>query len=78
MLSEIIKECSATKEGIGLHELAQKLGKEPAVVKGMLELLLCMGKLVEVQGQEFCETCSARSSCMLIPPSKRTYTIPQT
>ncbi len=57
-----------------LEEVAQKLGREPSVVEGMLETLVKLGKLVEI-GSEVCDLCPASSMCILISPARRTFTL---
>jgi len=74
MLSRILAIYEQDPGVMCLEEVAQKLGREPSVVEGMLETLVKLGKLVEI-GSEVCDLCPASSMCILISSARRTFTL---
>ena len=74
MLSSILAIYEQDPGVLCVEEVAQKLGREPSVVEGMLETLVNLGKLVEI-GAETCGLCPASSSCILISSERRSFTL---
>ena len=66
-------EFESTTKGLCLEEVAQRLGKDPRVVAGALDLLANMGKLDEIESST-CDFCPVRGMCSVIPDPKRMYT----
>ena len=58
--------------GLCVEEIAQRLGKEPGVVAGALDLLVNMGKLDEIE-RSLCDVCPVRGVCSVISDSTRVY-----
>ncbi len=74
MLSQILTEFENTTRGLCLEEIAQRLGKDPRVVAGALDLLVNMGKLDEIE-INMCDSCPVRGNCSVIADSKRIYNL---
>ena len=72
MLSQILNELENTIGGLCVDEIAQRLGKEPGVVAGALDLLVNMGKLDEIE-RSLCDVCPVRGVCSVISDSTRVY-----
>ncbi len=78
MLSQILKEFEKPTKGLCLEEIAQRLGKDPRVVAGALDLLVKMGKLDGIEGG-MCDSCPIRSMCSgAMPPNIYTLTTNKT
>jgi hypothetical protein len=73
MLSRILAEFERTPEPLCIDEIAKSLEAEPAAVEAGLDLLVQMGRLVEIGGLEACSSCPVRSGCYLIPATRRTF-----
>ena len=76
MLTEILKACETSPQGLCLEEISRRLKKDPSTVEGMIDLLVHLGKIVEHPAETVCETCPARTSCVLIGRSDRLYSVP--
>jgi hypothetical protein len=74
MLSQILTEFDNTTRGLCVEEIAQKLGRNPRVVAGALDLLVNMGKL-DVIEVGVCDSCPVRDICSAITNPKRIYVI---
>ncbi|KPK94713.1 MAG: hypothetical protein AMJ88_03380 [Anaerolineae bacterium SM23_ 63] len=72
MLSQILTEFGNTTRGLCLEEIVQRLGKNPRVVEGALDLLVNMGKLDEIESST-CDLCPVRGVCGVISAPKRIY-----
>lgn len=72
MLSQILTEFENTTRGLCLDEIAQRIGKDPRVVAGALDLLVNMGKLNEIESS-MCDFCPVRGMCSVISDPKRIY-----
>ena len=67
MLARIIDEFKQAKGLMDLNELSRRLGIERSALEGMLQLLVCQGKLREVgTGTETCDHCPSRLGCAQI------------
>jgi hypothetical protein len=72
MLNQILTEFENTTGGLCLEEIAQRIGKDPRVVSGALDLLINMGKLDQIQ-TGMCNVCPVRSICNVVSDPKRMY-----
>ena len=72
MLNQIIMEFEKSTSGLCLEEVAQRLGKDPGVVAGALDLLVNMGKLDEIESS-MCDFCPVRDMCIVISNPKRVF-----
>jgi hypothetical protein len=72
MLSQILAELENSTIGLCLEEIAQRLGKDPSVVAGALDLLVNMGRLNELESSK-CDVCPVSSMCSVISDPKRIY-----
>jgi predicted transcriptional regulator with HTH domain len=75
MLRQILDMIEREPNSLYLEEIAYRLDKAPSAVEGMLDTLVCMGKLVEVNQTTLCEICQLRSVCIASPPASRTYAL---
>lgn len=75
MIAEALDEFERTARALCPQEIAKRLGKEPSVVEGMLELLVRMGKLVEVENTGLCDSCPAYAKCLRVESPLRTFTL---
>lgn len=74
MLNQILTEFENTARGLCLEEIAQRLGKDPRVVAGALDLLVNMGKLDEIESS-MCDFCPVRGMCSVISDPERIYAL---
>ncbi|NIS81769.1 MAG: hypothetical protein GTO14_16530 [Anaerolineales bacterium] len=75
MLGDILDEFGRTRNTLYFQDVSKRLGKEPAVVEGMLELLVRVGRLVEVNGARICDSCPMRAKCLCLKSSHRTFSL---
>ena len=73
MLAQIMAEFDRERCPLSNRELADKLGKDIAVVEGMLETLVRSGRLVELRRDGLCEQCPAQSLCIVLPLEGRRF-----
>jgi hypothetical protein len=74
MLKQILTEFENTFTVLCLEEIAQRIGKDPRVVEGMLDTLIRMGRLIEMESME-CSSCPVHGTCRLIAASGRTFVL---
>lgn len=74
MLNQILKEFENAARGLCLEEIAQRLGKDPRVVAGALDLLVNMGKLDEIENG-MCDFCPVRSMCSEVSDPMRIFAL---
>jgi hypothetical protein len=72
MLNQILLEFENTTSGLCVDEVAQRLGKDPGVVAGALDLLVNMGKLDEIESS-VCDSCPVRGMCSGISRPQRIF-----
>lgn len=74
MLNQILTEFENTTRGLCLEEIANRLGKDPRVVAGALDLLVNMGKLDEIESS-MCDFCPVRGMCSVSANLMHIYTL---
>ncbi|HEY44231.1 MAG TPA: hypothetical protein G4O11_09645 [Anaerolineae bacterium] len=74
MLKQILAELENTTSGLSLEEIAQRIGKDPRVVEGMLDMLVRMGMLIEVDNVA-CSSCPLHDTCRVIATTERTFSL---
>ena len=74
MLKQILVELENTTTGLCLEEIAQRIGKDPMVVEGMLDMLVRMGMLVEVDTTA-CPSCPLHDTCRMIATADRIFVL---
>lgn len=74
MLRQILSEIENSPRGLCLEEIAQRLGKDPNVVAGALDLLVHMGKLDQIESSA-CDVCPMRGMCSVISDPTHIFTL---
>lgn len=72
MLKQILTEFENTTTVLCLEEIAQRIGKDPRVVEGILDTLIRMGRLIEMKST-VCSSCPLHGTCRMIAASDRTF-----
>jgi hypothetical protein len=73
MLSRILAEFDQTSGSLCSDEIAQRLGREPALLSDMFDMLIRMGRLIEVHVDDECVACQAHMLCRTQPHARRTF-----
>jgi hypothetical protein len=73
MLGRILAEFDNASGSLCSDEIAQRLGVEPALLSDMVDMLIGMGRLVEVHADDGCAACAANTLCLTRPQAQRAY-----
>jgi hypothetical protein len=73
MLSSILAEFDQASASVCSDEIAQRLGVELALLNDMFDMLVRMGKLIEVHSVDECAACQISSLCRTRSHVRRTF-----
>lgn len=73
MLSSILAEFDQASASVCSDEIAQRLGVDMAQLDDMFDMLVRMGKLIEVHSADKCAACPTSTLCRTRPQAQRIF-----
>jgi hypothetical protein len=76
MLTQLLRLLAEQHGGLGLAEISRELKAPPSAVAGMIDQLVCKGRLIEIgPDNNLCGACGSENHCNLLATFKKRYVL---